>query len=114
MLAVSQYLCTSAEISGDTTVTNMSSTFPVEFIWQVGTGIYKTPYLRFISAYMHTNMGSLLALSLTSALPLQSNPQHERESDIHAIADQLPTSVQLIDVYPDWRTHVRGPGFPQP
>ncbi len=52
---------------------------------------------------MYTNTGSLLALSLTSALPLVPSSEliHSlRESDIGAPVDRLPAPVQLSGIYP--------------
>ncbi len=60
-------------------VTNLSSAFPVAFIWRVAlVQAFAKPRISALSRWMVTNTGSLLALSLTSALPLvpSSEPIH--------------------------------------
>ncbi len=107
MLAVNQYLCTSAGIKRRynpcMTDTNLSSACPVAFIWRVGTGVCKTPYLRFISADVHKYWFTASFIPYLCAAPgpvFRANPQPERESDIGAPVDQLPAPVQLSGVYP--------------
>ncbi len=104
MLAVNQYLCTSAEIKRRyTTVTNLSSACPVAFIWRVGTGVCETPYLRFISADVHKYWFTASIIPYLCAAPcpvFRANPQAERDSDIGALVDRLPAPVQLSGVYP--------------
>ncbi len=56
MLAVNQYLCTSAEINGDTIGTNLSSACPVAFIWQVVQAFTK-PRISALAQRMYTNTG---------------------------------------------------------
>ncbi len=67
-----------------------------------GTGVCKTPYLRFISADVHKYWFTANIIPYLCAAPCPIfivNPQPERESDIDASADRLPTPVQLIDAY---------------
>ncbi len=83
-------------------LTNLSSACPVAFIWRVGTGVCKTPYLRFISADVHKYWFTASIIPYLCAAPcpvFRANPQPERESDIGAPVDRLPAPVQLSRVY---------------
>ncbi len=81
---------------------HLSSAFPVAFTWRVGTGVYKTLYLRFISAYVHkywftASINPYLCAVLCSVFT--ATPQPEIETDIDPLQDRLPAPVQLNDVY---------------
>ncbi len=103
MLAVNQYLCTSAEIK------QRYNRYKLEY--RLSRSVYMAswymqafakPRISTFSQRMYTNTGSLLIPYLCAApcSVFRANPQPERESDIGAPVDQLPVPIQFSGIYP--------------
>ncbi len=103
MLAVNQYLCTSAEIKRTYGV--LQTPVPTRHMNSMGPAL-----LKFVTVVSRLNLSSVHKYWFTAsiipylcAFPCPvfiANPQPKRESDIGVLVDRLPAPVQLSGIYP--------------